>query len=135
MKTRVHPVMGAIVWTLMLAGVPAAQSKVPGLPSGTQLNPGSVSPGGSNFIVIGCISREGRDAAETFVITDSRATPPAQYRLQGDTDLLRIHVGHTVEIGGPMTPAPNGRGGASTAAPALKVQSLIYISTTCSQQK
>ena len=48
MDTRVQPVIGAIVWTLMLAGAPAAQSKVPGLPSGTQLNPGSVSPGGSN---------------------------------------------------------------------------------------
>jgi hypothetical protein len=126
MKTRVHPVIGAIVWTLMLAGVPAAQSKVPGLPSGTQLNPGSVSPGGSNFIVIGCISREGRDAAETFVITDSRATPPAQYRLQGDTDLLRIHVGHTVEIGGPITPSATG---AITST--LGVKALTYVSTTC----
>ena len=95
METRVQPVIGAIVWTLMLAGAPAAQSKVPGLPSGTQLNPGSVSSGGGNYIVIGCISREGQDAAETFVITDSRATPPARFRLQGDTDLLRIHVGHT----------------------------------------
>jgi hypothetical protein len=130
METRVHPVIGAIVWTLMLAGAPAAQSKVPGLPSGTQLNPGSVSPGGSNFIVIGCISREGRDAAETFVITDSRATPPAQYRLQGDTDLLRIHVGHTVEIGGSITPSATG---AITST--LGVKALTYISTTCKQLK
>jgi hypothetical protein len=130
MKTRVHPVIGAIVWTLMLAGVPAAQSKVPGLPSGTQLNPGSVSPGGSNFIVIGCISREGRDAAETFVITDSRATPPAQYRLQGDTDLLRIHVGHTVEIGGPITPSATG-----VITSTLGVKALTYSSTTCKPLK
>ena len=114
----------------MLAGVPAAQSKVPGLPSGTQLNPGSVSPGGSNFIVIGCISREGRDAAETFVITDSRATPPAQYRLQGDTDLLRIHVGHTVEIGGPITPSATG-----AIASTLGVKALTYVSTTCKPLK
>jgi hypothetical protein len=130
METRVHAMIGAIVWTLMLAGAPAAQSKVPGLPSGTQLNPGSVSPGGSNFIVIGCISREGRDAAETFVITDSRATPPAQYRLQGDTDLLRIHVGHTVEIGGPITPSATG---AITST--LGVKALTYVATTCKPLK
>jgi hypothetical protein len=130
METRVHPVLGAIVWTLMLAGAAAAQSKVSGLPSGTQLNPGSISPGGSNFIVIGCISREGRDAAETFVITDSRATPPAQYRLQGDMDLLRIHVGHTVEIGGPITPSATG-----AIASTLGVKALTYVSTICKQLK
>lgn len=130
METRVQPVIGAIVWILILAGAPAAQSKVPGLPSGTQLNPGSVSPGGGNSIVIGCISREGQDAAETFVITDSRATPPAQYRLQGDTDLLRIHVGHTVEIGGPITPSATG---AITST--LGVKALTYVSTTCKPLK
>ena len=132
METRVQPLIGAIVWTLMLAGTSAAQSqsKVPGLPSGTQLNPGSVSSGGGNFIVIGCISREGQGAAETFVITDSRATPPAKYRLQGDTDLLRIHVGHTVEIGGPIT-----RSAAGAIASTLGVKALTYVSTTCKQLK
>jgi hypothetical protein len=126
METRVLRVVGAIVWIMMLAGAPAAQSKVPGLPSGTQLNPGSVSPGGGNFIVIGCIGREGQDGSETFVVTDSRATPPAVYRLQGDTDLLRIHVGHAVEIGGPITPPAAG-----AKTPTLGVKALTYLSTTC----
>lgn len=131
METRARAVIGAIVWTLMLAGVPAAQSKVPGLPSGTQLNPGSVSPGGANFIVIGCVSRENAGGAETFVITDSRTTPPAQYRLQGDADLLRFHVGHTVEIGGSITPSAAGAKPPTT----LGVKALTYVATTCKHLK
>ena len=130
MKTCVQPLIGAIAWTILLAGAPAAQSKVPGLPSGTQLNPGGVSPGGGNFIVIGCISREGQGGSETFAIADSRATPPAQYLLQGDTELLRIHVGHTVEIGGPITPAAAG-----AKTPTLGVKALAYVSTTCKPLK
>jgi hypothetical protein len=131
METRLRTMIGAIIWSMMI-GVPGAQT---GIPKGTQLNPGSVSAGHGNLIVIGCVSRQGEAASPVFIITDPRSKPPTQYRLDGDADLFRLHVGHTVEIGGPITPAPNGRGGASTAAPALKVQTLIYISTTCSQQK
>jgi hypothetical protein len=81
--------------------------------------------------VIGCVSTEGPSAQPTFVIVDSRAKPPAQYRLDGDRDLLRMHVGHTVEIGGPITPASGARAGANASAPTLKMQSLTYIATTC----
>jgi hypothetical protein len=125
MKRLVRAVIVAIAWAGSI-GLPAAQS---GIPKATQLNPGRVTAGGGNFIVIGCVGREGQTTAPTFTITDSRPKPPAIYRLEGDADLLRMHVGHTVEIGGPITPASGGRGGAST--PTLKVQSLIYISTTC----
>jgi len=52
-------------------------------------------------------------------------------RLDGDADLLRMHIGHTVEIGGPITPASSTGAGANASARTLKVQSLIYISTTC----
>jgi hypothetical protein len=90
-----------------------------------------VTAGGASFIVIGCVSREGQNTPPTFVMTDSRANPPARYRLEGDADLLRIHVGHTLEIGGPITPASGTRGGANASVPTLKVQSLTYISTTC----
>lgn len=131
MDTRVGTMIGAMVWTLMLAGVPAAQSKVAGLASGTQLNPGSVSPGGADFIVIGCVSREDAGGAENFVITDSRATPPVQYRLQGDANLLRIHVAHTVEIGGSITPPAAGAKPPAT----LGVKALTYIATTCKPLK
>ena len=129
MPRGLRAAIGAMAWSMMI-GLPAAQS-IPGIPAGTQLNPGRVSPGGGNFIVIGCISREGQGTSQTFVVTDSRPNPPAQYRLEGDADLLRMHVGHTVEIGGPITPAAGG----VKAAPSLKVQSLTYISTSCTKLK
>jgi hypothetical protein len=113
---------------MMLAAAGAAQTaKVPGVPTATQLNPGSVTAGGGNYIVIGCISRAGQADAGNFVIADSRQTPPAQYRLQGDVDLLGVHVGHTVEIGGTIT------GGGAT--PTLTVKALTYISRTCTRLK
>jgi len=120
-------VFATIVWAMLIA-LPAAQT---GIPKSTELNPGRVAPGNGNFIVIGCVSREGQGTPPTFVITDSRSKPPARYRLEGDADLLRLHVGHTVEIGGPMTPASGARGGANAAMPSFTVESLIYIATTC----
>ncbi len=116
-----------IVWAMLMA-LPAAQT---GIPKSTELNPGRVAPGNGNYIVIGCVSREGQGAPPTFVISDSRSKPPARYRLDGDLDLLRLHVGHTVEIGGPIAPASGARGGANAARPSFKVESLIYIATTC----
>ena len=127
MERRVRAAIGAIIWAT-LTGLPAAQT---GIPKETQLNPGRVTAGAGNYIAIGCVFREGDSTTPTFVMTDSRAKPPAPYRLDGDADLLRTHVGHTVEIGGPITPASRTGGGANATAPTLKVQSLIYISTTC----
>jgi hypothetical protein len=112
-----------------MIGIPAAQTGL----QGDQLNPGRISAG--NVIVIGCVSRRGDGAAAAFIITDPRPKPPAQYRLEGDADLLSMHVGHIVEIGGPITSVTGGPGGADAAAPTLKVQSLIYISTSCSSQQ
>ena len=117
--------ISAIALTAMV-GVVGAQ-KIPGIPESTQLNPGKTAPGNGNFIVIGCISREGQGSSESFVITDSRAKPPAQYTVEADGNLLRMHVGHTVEIGGPITRASGG------TRPGLKALSLAYISTTCRQ--
>jgi hypothetical protein len=124
METRLRAAISATVWLTMI-GISGAQT---GLPKGTQLNPGRVSAGNGNVIVIGCVSRQGEGATAAFIITDPRPKPPAQYRLDGDADLLRMHVGHTLEIGGPLAPAS---GGAAAATPTLKVQSLTYISTTC----
>ena len=127
MERRVRAAIGAIVWSMMTA-LAAAQ---PGIPKDTQLNPGRVTAGAGNFIVIGCVGRAGQSTPPAFAITDSRSKPPAQYRLEGDPDLLRLHVGHTVEIGGPITPASGMRSGANASAPTLEVHSLTYISTTC----
>ena len=131
METRLRAVISTIVWSTMI-GIPAAQT---GIPKGTQLNPGRVSAGNGNVIVIGCVSRQGEGASAAFIISDPRPKPPAQYRLEGDADLLRMHVGHTIEVGGPMTSASAASGGAGAAAPTLKVQSLTYISTSCSPQQ
>jgi len=122
MDTRLRALLGATIWAAIIA-LPAAQQ---GLPKGTQQNPGTVKAGNGNFIVLGCVSREGQGNAATYVITDSRPTPPVQYRLDGDADLLRIHNGHTLEIGGAITPASGGRGMAT-----LKAQAVTYISPTC----
>ena len=100
------------------------------MPKGTQLNPGRISSGGGNLIVIGCVSRQGEGATSTFLITDSRPKPPVPYRLAGDADLFRLHVGHTLEIGGSITTAA-GLGGSASPAFTLNVQSLTYISTAC----
>jgi len=127
MERGVRAAIGAIVWATM-TGLSGAQT---GIPKETQLNPGRVMAGAGNYIVIGCVSREGQNTPPTFVVTDSRSKPPAQYRLDGDADLLRIHVGHTVEIGGPITPASGTRGGANASASTLKVLSLTYVSATC----
>ena len=125
MEKRLRAAISAIVWLTMI-GMPGAQT---GILKGTQLNPGRVSVGNGNVIVIGCVSRQGQGASAAFIITDPRPKPPAQYRLDGDADLLAMHVGHTLEIGGPLAAAS---GGAGDAAPTLKMQSLTYISTTCS---
>jgi hypothetical protein len=123
MDKRLRLALGAAaVWAAIVA-LPSAQQ---GLPKGTEQNPGTVKAGNGNFIVIGCISREGQN----YVITDSRATPPQQYRLDGDQDLLRVHTGHTLEIGGAITPASGGRGMAT-----LKATAVSYISPTCVKLK
>jgi hypothetical protein len=129
MERRLRAAITAIVWSTMI-GIPGAQT---GIPKGTQLNPGRVSAGNGNVIVIGCVSRQGDGASAAFIITDPRPKPPAQYRLDGDADLLRMHVGHTLEIGGPIA-SGSGPGGAGAAPPTLKVLSLTYISTTCAPQ-
>ena len=125
MDIRLRSLIGAIAWTAM-TGLSATQT---GIPKGTQLNPGRVTAGAGNFIVIGCVNREGQSAPPIFVITDSRPKSPARYRLDGDADLLRLHIGHTVEIGGPIMPASDPHDGAN--APTLRMQSLTYISRTC----
>jgi hypothetical protein len=95
----------------------------------TQLNPDRVRAG-RRAIVIGCVGREGTGQAARFVITDTRPQAPVQYRLDGDTDLLRFHVGHLVEIAGPVAVV---KGSGGTTAGTLKVEALTYLSMTCTK--
>ena len=94
----------------------------------TQLNPDRIAAPGRRAIVIGCVSRDGNRQAVRYQLTDTRAQPPVQYRLEGDADLLRFHVGHTVEIAGAFAAAA---GGGNTNAGTLKVEALTYLATTC----
>ncbi len=113
----------AIVWAAAVA-LPVAQT---GIPKSTQLNPGRARHEGE-FVVIGCVSREGQPSSPTFTVTDSRGTPPARYRIDGDPDLLRVHIGHTVELVGPIVSA-------GTPAQTIKMLSLTYIATSCVKLK
>lgn len=95
--------------------------------------------GGSNqakqqhYVVLGCVSRQTGSArgSSAYLITDTRGEKPVIYRLDGDAATLDFHVGHYVEVAGPLaTPA---RGGASASARALvlKVERLSYLSKDC----
>ena len=122
---------GAIAWAVALGlsstGTAALQSPARGSQGQAR-----------NFVVLGCVSREapsptagrGGQAASPFILTDTRATPPARYRLDGSVEQLQLHVGHTLEVAGPLTAAAPG-GGATM--PTVKVQSVTYISASCTK--
>jgi hypothetical protein len=132
MDSGLQAAIGAIVGAITV-GLSAEQTAAP-------QNPGVASPA-RNHVVIGCISRERQSTtpdgdaagATAFIITDTRGKPPLTYRLDGDAVQLRAHVGHTLEIAGPIVPTSSALGGANAGAPVptLKVQSLTYISMTC----
>jgi len=118
------------------AGAPTQRVHIPGIPNGTSIYPTSTERG-DKFISIGCIQKS---ANGEFRITDWRgaaqpsvanappiaATPPLVLRLQGDQDMLNFHVGHEVQIGGPIMEA------ATASLPArVKVESILYLSRTC----
>jgi hypothetical protein len=97
--------------------------------------PAPTAPASRPFVVIGCLSREARPPASTnrsaeaavFTLTDGRGDQPSVYRLDGDAASLSTHVGHTVEVSGPLSRA----GGSNTPPFVLKVDKLTWIATTC----
>jgi hypothetical protein len=128
----------AIAWTATI-GL-RAQAPAPPNP---QPNPTTAT----RFVVIGCISRQaqaspatnrGASTGPTFILTDTRSVAPVIYQLDGDETTLSFHVGHTVEIAGPLS-AVSGAGSApNPVAPVpkiLKVGSLTYLATTCLKMK
>ena len=117
------------------AGAPTQRVHIPGIPEGTSIYPKSANVG-DNFRSIGCVSKN----PEGEVITDWRgaeqpsvagappfaATEPLVARLQGDKDMLNFHIGHEVQITGPIIEK------ASASRPLLiKVESILYLSRTC----
>lgn len=130
----------AIIWSaaaaLGQAGAPTQRVHIPGIPNGTSLYPTSMERG-DNFVSIGCVRKSGngefritdwRGAAEPSVANAPpiAATPPLVLRLQGDQDMLNFHVGHEVQITGPIIEA------ATASLPAkIKVESILYLSRAC----
>ncbi len=118
------------------AGAPTQRVHIPGIPNGTSIYP-TATDRGNNFITIGCVQKSSNGE---FRITDWRgaeqpsvanappiaATVPLVLRLQGDPDMLNFHVGHEVEISGPILEA------ATASLPTkIKVESILYLSRAC----
>lgn len=76
----------------------------------------------NRFVAIGCLTRQGTASQPRFVVVDTRQ-PSTTYRLSGDAALLAPHVGHAVEVVGPIT--------AAGTQPTLKVNSLTWLASTC----
>lgn len=120
---------------LAQAGAPTQRVRIPGIPNGTSIYP--TTDRGNKFVSIGCIQKS---ANGEFRISDWRgaaqpsvanappfaATAPLVLRLQGDQDMLNFHVGHEVQITGPIIEA------ATASLPAkIKAESILYLSRTC----
>ena len=114
---------------LLLAGTALAFS---GTGAGIGAQTGGLAPAPQRYVAIGCISREprspaGNAARRRYLLTDLRGDRPTVYRLDGgDAATLEFHIGHTVEVSGPLTIGAN-------AKATLRVSSLTYIGTTCSK--
>jgi hypothetical protein len=130
----------AILWSaamaLAQAGAPTQRVHIPGIPNGTSIYPTS-SDRANKFLSIGCIRKS---ANGEFRITDWRgaqqpsvanappiaATVPLVLRLQGDEEMLNFHVGHEVQISGPILEA-----GTASLPAKIKVESILYLSRAC----
>src|SRR5260221_783433 len=91
------------------------------------------SGGARRFVVLGCVSRDTQGSTAggaRFIITDTRVPGGTPYRLDGDQSQLSIHVGHTLEIAGSVSPG-SGSGRGTANAPALNGEPLVYSSSSC----
>jgi hypothetical protein len=118
------------------AGAPTQRVHISGIPNGTSIYH-SLTDRGSKFLSIGCIKKSQNGE---FRISDWRGTEqpsvanappiaarePLVLRLQGDQEMLNFHVGHEVQISGPILEA------ATASLPAkIKVESILYLSRVC----
>ena len=77
---------------------------------------------GARYVAIGCISRQGTATAPRYVVTDHRGDKPTVWRLQGESELLARHVGHTLEVAGSLV----------TSSPlTMSVKSVVWIASSC----
>jgi hypothetical protein len=118
------------------AGAPTQRVHIPGIPNGTSIYPRSTDRG-TKFLSIGCIKKSengefrtadwrGAEQASVANAPPIAATVPLELRLQGDEDMLNFHVGHEVQVSGPILEA------ATASLPAkIKVESILYLSRAC----
>jgi hypothetical protein len=130
----------AIIWSaaaaLGQAGAPTQRVHIPGIPNGTSVYPTSTDRG-NKYLSIGCVAKSG---SGEFRVTDWRgaeqpsvanappiaAREPLVLRLEGDQEMLNFHVGHEVQISGPIVEAAT-----SSLPPKIKVESILYLSRAC----
>jgi hypothetical protein len=91
----------------------------------------AVDSTGQRYVAIGCLSRQGTAASPRYVITDTRGGSPINYRLDGDAAELARHVGHTVEVSGPLAQPRAG----ATGTRVLKVSSLVWVASSCHRDR
>ena len=113
MRTATVLTLSIVVSLSALASGQTGQTRTPG-------------PTIGRYVAIGCVSRQGTAAAPRYAVTDTRGDSPTVYRLDGDTALLARHVGHTIEVAGPLGPAQAG-----TAQRVLKVNTLVWLASSC----
>ncbi len=122
-NSRSKPLSGLLRVSCAIVAITCAATD--GLRAQTPAPPGPPrnSISAQRFVIIGCVSRETETAApgrgpatgRQFLLTDTRSDPPSVYRLDGDETVLTFHIGHTVEIAGPLTLGP----GAGSDAPGI----------------
>ncbi len=105
---------------LMLSVLLAMASLAHGQPSPPR--PAPPPAGSGHYVAVGCISKQGTASAPRYVVTDPRGDKPVAWRLQGDSELLARHVGHTVEVAGSMV---------ASSPLTLRVSSLVWIASSC----
>jgi hypothetical protein len=106
----------------VLAAGALASAQIPGTASR------EAAPEVQRYVAIGCVSKAGTAAAPRYLITDKRGDQPETYRLQGDAAVLEQHVGHTLEVSGPITTPASG-----TTPATLKVDSLVWLASSCAK--
>jgi len=121
---------------LAQAGAPTQRVHIPGIPNGTSIYPTS-SDRGDKFVSIGCIQKvsegefriidwRGAEQASVANAPPIAAREPLVLRLQGDQEMLNFHVGHEVQISGPILEA------ATASLPAkVQAESILYLSRVC----
>src|SRR5262245_31064731 len=91
------------------------------------------TPAKEQYVILGCVSRQPGAArgTSTYLITDTRGEKPVIYRLDGDAAALEFHVGHYVEVAGPLASPARGGASAGTRALVIKVERVSYLLKDC----